>query len=41
MKTFLGVLILLCVLGLSAGCHSGTTRGIGSDISRLGNSMQQ
>ncbi len=41
MKTFLGMVILLCVLGLSAGCHSGTTRGIGSDISRLGNNMQK
>ena len=41
MKTFLGLLVLLCLLGLSAGCHSGTTRGIGSDLSRMGNSMQK
>ncbi len=41
MKTILGVLILLCVLGLTAGCHSGTTRGMGADLSRMGNSMQK
>ncbi|MFA5167228.1 MAG: entericidin [Candidatus Omnitrophota bacterium] len=41
MKTFLGIVILICALGLMAGCHSGTTRGIGSDISKLGNNMQK
>ena len=41
MKTFLGIVILMCFLGLSAGCHSGTTRGVGSDISKLGNHMQK
>jgi len=41
MKAFLGMVILLCVLSVSAGCHSGTTRGIGSDISRLGDNMQE
>ena len=41
MKTFLGMGILLCVLALSVGCHSGTVRGVGSDISKLGNHMQK
>lgn len=41
MKTILGLFLLLCVVSLSAGCHSGTTRGIGSDISNLGDKMQQ
>lgn len=41
MKTFLGMLILLCVLGLSIGCHSGTMRGVGSDVSKLGSQMQK
>jgi predicted small secreted protein len=41
MKTFLGIVVLLCILGLSAGCHSGTMRGVGSDVSNLGNSMQK
>lgn len=41
MKTFIGVLILFCILGLSAGCHSGTMRGVGSDISNLGDNMQK
>ncbi len=40
MKIFLGMVTLICILGLSAGCHSGTTRGIGEDISKLGNHMQ-
>jgi len=40
MKTWLSMMSLMCVLGLLAGCHSGTTRGIGADISKLGNSMQ-
>ncbi len=41
MKIITVSLILICVLGLSAGCHSGTTRGIGSDISKLGENMQK
>ncbi len=41
MKTILGILILICVLGLTAGCHSGIIRGAGSDVSRMGNSMQK
>jgi predicted small secreted protein len=40
MKKFLGMVILFCVLGLTAGCHSGIVRGAGSDISNLGNHMQ-
>jgi len=41
MRTSLGIILLFCILGVSAGCHSGTTRGIGSDISELGNNMQK
>jgi len=41
MKTFLGMVILLCVLGLSVGCHSGIMRGTGSDVSKLGSNMQK
>ncbi len=41
MRTSLAIIILLCVLGLSTGCHSGTTRGMGSDISELGDHMQK
>jgi predicted small secreted protein len=41
MNTSLLIVILLCVMGFSSGCHSGTTRGVGSDISKLGNSMQK
>lgn len=41
MKTFLGIMVLLCILGLSSGCHSGTTRGMGADLSRMGNSLQK
>jgi predicted small secreted protein len=41
MKTILSVLTLICVLGLSAGCHSGAVRGVGSDITKLGDHMQK
>lgn len=41
MKNTIALLILLGVLGLSAGCHSGTTRGIGSDISKIGDNLQK
>jgi len=40
MKIFLWSFILLCVLTFAVACNSGTMRGVGSDISRLGNSMQ-
>ncbi len=41
MKTFLWIVVLIGLLGMFAGCHSGTTRGIGSDISELGDHMQK
>ena len=41
MKNTIVLLMLLCVMSLSAGCHSGTTRGIGNDISKLGDNMQK
>lgn len=34
-------LILFCVLGLFAGCHSGIMKGAGSDMSRMGDSLQK
>lgn len=41
MKTFLGAMLLLCIVGLSVGCHSGLMRGVGSDVSSLGENMQK
>jgi len=41
MKKVLAVFAFICVLGLSSGCHSGTMRGVGSDVSDLGNSLQK
>jgi predicted small secreted protein len=41
MKAFLGIAILVCVFALSAGCNSGTMKGMGSDISNLGDKMQK
>jgi len=41
MKIFLGLVVFICALSVLAGCHSGTTRGIGSDISKLGDNMQK
>lgn len=41
MKNIAVMVILFGVLVLSAGCHSGTTRGVGSDISKLGANMQK
>jgi len=41
MKKYSGWVLLFCVLTVFAGCHSGTTRGIGSDLSKLGSNMQK
>ena len=41
MKNIPVMIVLLSILVLSAGCHSGTTRGMGSDISKLGDNMQK
>ncbi len=41
MKIFLSMALLLCILGLSTGCHSGLVRGVGSDVSKLGDHMQK
>ncbi|MDA9101173.1 hypothetical protein N9K06_00705 [Omnitrophica bacterium] len=41
MKNITVMVILLCVLALSAGCHSGFTRGVGSDLSKIGDNMQK
>lgn len=32
---------LLVFLALTSGCHSGVVRGVGTDISKLGNHMQK
>lgn len=39
MKT-LSVLLVLGMLGLVSGCHSGTMRGAGQDVEKLGDRMQ-
>lgn len=41
MKAFASVLVVICVLGVLSGCHSGIMRGAGSDVERLGNRMQK
>ena len=41
MKRFVVVGLVICLLGLSSGCHSGTMRGAGSDVSRMGKAMQK
>jgi len=41
-KILLGMMLLVaCMLGLSSGCNSGTVKGAGSDIERLGEKMQR
>ena len=41
MRAFLGMVVLLGVLGLVSGCHSGIMKGAGSDMSRMGDSLQK
>ncbi len=41
MKSFVLVGLVICMLGLSSGCHSGTVRGVGSDVERVGHAMQK
>ncbi len=41
MKRFMLVLIMILFVGAFNGCHSGTMRGVGSDISRVGDHLQK
>jgi predicted small secreted protein len=41
MKTLVSILVALGVLVGLTGCHSGTMRGVGSDVERLGDRMQR
>ena len=41
MRSFVLVGLLICILGLSSGCHSGTMRGAGSDVEKMGHAMQK
>ena len=41
MKLFVVIALLICMLGVTSGCHSGTMRGAGSDVKRLGDRMQR
>ena len=40
MKIFLTGLIILAVLINLGGCNSGTMKGVGSDVEKLGEKMQ-
>lgn len=40
MKSLLATLLVVCTLGLLSGCHSGTMKGVGSDVEKLGQNMQ-
>ncbi len=41
MKTFVAMVLVTCMFGVLGGCHSGTMRGAGSDVERLGDRMQR
>ena len=41
MRTFVVMALIICVLGVISGCHSGIMRGAGSDVERLGERMQR
>ena len=41
MKTFVVTVLLIGMLGVLSGCHSGIMRGAGSDVERLGDRMQR
>ena len=41
MKLFGVIALLICVLGVTTGCHSGIMRGAGSDVGKLGDRMQR
>jgi|GEM_PF-4763343 len=40
-KQFVWAAFFLSVMGLVSGCHSGIMRGAGSDMSRMGDSLQK
>ena len=40
MHALVRIMLAVCVLGLS-GCHSGTVRGMGSDVEKIGERMQR
>ncbi len=41
MKAFVLVGLVICMLGVLSGCHSGVVRGAGSDVERMGQAMQK
>ena len=41
MNRVLTIMLMVCVLGAVGGCHSGTIRGVGSDVEKLGERMQR
>ena len=41
MKNFIWLLVVIGMVGLVSGCHSGIMRGAGSDMSRMGDSLQK
>ena len=41
MKTVFSVVLALVVLGGLSGCNSGTVKGVGSDVERIGAGMQK
>ena len=41
MRRLLAMLLAVSLLGVVSGCHSGTVRGAGSDVERLGERMQR
>ena len=41
MRSLVWIGLMVCMLALSSGCHSGTVKGAGSDIERMGEAMQK
>jgi len=41
MRSLVWIVLVLCAFGFLGGCHSGTMRGAGSDVERLGHRMQR
>ncbi len=41
MKTLVETVLLICLVGIVSGCHSGTMRGAGADVESLSHRMQK
>ena len=41
MRLFIAILLIIGALSLLSGCHSGTMRGAGSDVEKLGSRMER